>query len=101
MGRLPPIALACALASGCSGADDGVVPDAGDPRPIPSPDDPNAATRNSPLETLIQVTPRLEGTRAQALLLSGVGAILAGSGRRERADQVFASAVALNPDAEP
>jgi len=97
MGRLPPIALACALASGCSGAEPIAPPDAGDSGPIPSPGDPAAAARGNPLETLLFVAPRIEGASARALLLAGAGTIFAGSGRGDRAAATFVSAADVNP----
>lgn len=98
MGRLLPIALVSALAYGCSGADDLAVADAGSTPTAPAPDDPLAAARGNPLETLLVMAPMLEGKRAQALLLAGAGSIFAGSGRRDRAAETFTRAAEVNPD---
>jgi tetratricopeptide (TPR) repeat protein len=98
MGRLLSIALTCALGLGCSGNEDRPASEAGSTAPIPTPDDPTATARTGPLETLLYVAPRLEGTRAQALLLAGAGTILARSGRGERAVETFRRAAETHPD---
>jgi tetratricopeptide (TPR) repeat protein len=97
MGRLPPIALASALICGCSGAGDRPVPDAGSAPPEIATDDPTAAARKSPLETLLVMAPHLEGMRSQALLLAGAGTVLARSGRSERAAETFRRATSAHP----
>lgn len=98
MGRLPPIALVCAISAGCSGGGDLQAPDAGSAHPSKPSGDPDAQHKTSPLETLLRVTPHLEGKRAQALLLASVGTILARSGRSERAAETFRRAAATHPD---
>jgi len=98
MGRLPAIALAIALASGCSGAEDRSAPDAGSAPAVAVDDDPDRLARENPLETLLRLAPRLEGKREQALLLAGAGAILARSGRGDRAAETFRAAALAHPD---